>query len=55
MVKAVTAIYGREMIVDTETIQHGTTEVNGLVCQDSQFAVGQAFALFAAFLLARWF
>ena len=41
MVKTITTIHRSEMLVDAKSIEHCTTEVNGLVRQDRQFAVGE--------------
>ena len=39
MIKAITAVDGDEMLVDSKTIQHRAAEVNRFVCQDCQLAV----------------
>src|SRR5712691_6716036 len=41
MVKTITTINGSEMLIDTQTIQHGATEVNRLVGQHSKLMVFQ--------------
>src|SRR5579883_1058414 len=41
MVKTVAAVYGIESLVDAKPIEHGTTEVNRFIGQDSQFTVHQ--------------
>src|SRR6266852_4957113 len=41
MVKTITTINGREMLIDAQTIQHGATEVNRLVGQHSKLMISQ--------------
>ena len=46
MVKTITTINGSEMLIDTQTIQHGATEVNRLVRQHSKPMIPQTIESF---------